>query len=230
MSTGGRVVGLIELISSDPARRFHDGELAWLRTMANQVAGALENARLVRQLREAAETDLVTGVYSHRHLQDRLRQETARAARSGSPLSVLMLDLDDFKRVNDEHGHQSGDRVLRAIAGALRSAVRAGDIVARYGGDEFVVLMPETDAGRAAGVAERADAAIAALVHTMPDGSEIHVLGSMGLALYPRDGKTARDLMRSADAAMYRAKRARARKTSPGRARLPDPRKPAVPA
>ncbi len=104
----------------------------------------------MRQLRDAAETDLVTGVYSHRHLQDRVRQETARAARSRSPLSVLMVDLDDFKRVNDEHGHQAGDRVLRAIAGALRAAVRTSDVVARYGGDEFVVLMPDTDADEAA--------------------------------------------------------------------------------
>ncbi len=183
--------------------------MALLRTMANQVASSLENARLVRQLRDAAETDLVTGVYSHRHLQDRIRQETARAARGHSPLSVLMVDLDDFKRINDEHGHQAGDRVLRAIAGALRAAVRTSDVVARYGGDEFVVVMPDTDADEAEAVAARAAKAVAELSHPMADGSDVHVTCSVGLALHPRDGRSARELVRAADAAMYTHKRSR---------------------
>jgi diguanylate cyclase (GGDEF)-like protein len=215
LSAGGRVVGMAELASRSDGRHFHAGEMAWLRTMANQAAGALENASLVRQLRDAAETDTVTGVYSHRHLQDRIRQETARAARSGSPLSVLMVDLDDFKRVNDDYGHQAGDRVLRAIAGALRAAVRTSDVVARYGGDEFVVLMPDTDGAEAAHVAQRAAEAVAAKAHPMTDGTEVHVTCSAGLALYPRDGNSARRLLRSADAAMYTHKRTR---SSAGRA------------
>jgi diguanylate cyclase (GGDEF)-like protein len=209
LSTAGRVVGLVELVSESPEHRFHPDETAWLRTMTNQAAAALENARLVHQLRDAAETDSVTGVYSHRHLQDRLRQETARAARARTPLSLLMVDLDDFKGVNDMHGHQAGDRVLRAIAGGLRDAVRGGDVVARYGGDEFVVLMPDTDAAAAAVVAERARSAVAGLAHVMADGSQVHVSCSVGLAMYPADGKSSRDLLRRADAAMYEEKRAR---------------------
>ena len=209
MSTAGRVVGLVELVSQKSRRHFHAGEVAWLRTMANQAAAALQNASLVRQLRDAAETDLLTGVYNHRHLQDRIRHETARAGRTGSPLSVLMIDLDDFKRINDEHGHQAGDRVLRAIAGALRMAVRSSDVVARYGGDEFVVLMPDTDRTEAARVAERARQAVAGLAHTMADDSVVHVACSVGLAQHPGDGQTGRDLLRRADAAMYADKRAR---------------------
>jgi diguanylate cyclase (GGDEF)-like protein len=217
LSASGRVTGLVELITESPGRRFHDGETALLRTMANQVASALENARLVRQLRDAAETDLVTGVYSHRHFQDRVRQETARAARARSPLSVLMVDLDDFKRVNDEHGHQAGDRVLRAIAGALRAAVRTSDVVARYGGDEFVVLMPDTEAEEAEAVAARAEAAVAELPHPMADGSTINVTCSVGLALHPRDGRSGKELLRAADKAMYAHKRARGAQRHRGR-------------
>ena len=209
LSTAGRVVGLVELLSDRSDHHFHADEMAWLRTMTNQAAATLENVRLVQQLRDAAETDSVTGVYSHRHLQDRLRQESSRAARGRTPLSVLMVDLDDFKRVNDEHGHQAGDRVLRAIAGSLRGAVRGGDLVARYGGDEFVVLMPDTDADAAAVVAERARAAVAGLGHAMADGTEVHVSCSVGLATYPSEGKGGRELLRRADAAMYAEKRAR---------------------
>jgi diguanylate cyclase (GGDEF)-like protein len=210
LSTAGRVVGLVEFIAEVGGRRFRDGETALLRTMANQVASALQNARLVRQLRDAAETDLVTGVYSHRHLQDRVRQETARAARARSPLSVLMVDLDDFKRINDQYGHQAGDRVLRAIAGALRAAVRTSDVVARYGGDEFVVLMPDTDEAEAQNVAQRAGEAVAELPHPMADGSVVNVECSVGLAQHPRDGRSGKALLRAADAAMYKHKRARA--------------------
>jgi diguanylate cyclase (GGDEF)-like protein len=193
--------------------------------MGSQAAGALENASLVRQLRDAAETDPVTGVYSHRHLQDRIRQETARAGRAGSPLSVLMIDLDDFKHINDVFGHQAGDRVLRSIAGTLRAAVRTSDVVARYGGDEFVVLMPDTGAEEAASVAARARDAVSAQAHPMTDGSEVHVTCSAGLAIFPRDGNSARRLLRSADAAMYAQKRARAvsRRDARGTARTAAP-------
>ena len=209
LSTAGRVTGVLELVSESPGRRFSDGETKLLRAMANQTASALENARLMRQLRDAAETDLVTGVYSHRHLQDRVRQEVARATRGRSPLSVLMVDLDDFKRINDQHGHQAGDRVLRTIAGALRAAVRTGDVVARYGGDEFVVLMPDTDEGEAETVAQRAEAAVGDLRHPMPDDSAVQVTCSVGLALHPRDGRSGKELLRAADARMYHSKRAR---------------------
>jgi diguanylate cyclase (GGDEF)-like protein len=216
LSTAGRVTGVLELLAETPVRRFNEAETKLLRAMANQAASALENARLVRQLRDAAETDLVTGVYSHRHLQDRVRQETARAARAHSALSVMMVDLDDFKRINDEHGHQAGDRVLRAIAGALRAAVRTSDVVARYGGDEFVVLMPDTDEAEARGVAERAESAVAGLAHAMADGSTVHVTSSVGLALHPRDGRTGKELLRAADARMYRHKRSRTKRARRG--------------
>jgi diguanylate cyclase (GGDEF)-like protein len=224
LTTAGRVIGVAELVSRDGQRSVPDEEMSLLRTMTNQIAAALENAHLVRQLRDAAETDLVTGAYSHRHLQDRMRQESARAARTRSPMAVLMLDLDGFKSINDRFGHQSGDRVLRAIAGCLRASVRASDVVARYGGDEFVVLMPDTapDEGRI--VAARAADAVAALAHTMADGSVVHVGCSVGLAHHPIDGRSGKALLRAADAAMYTQKRAHNGAGRPSR----DPAHPAV--
>ena len=209
LTTAGRVLGIAELVSRDGERSVGADELSLLRTMANQIASGLENAHLMRQLRDAAETDLVTGVYSHRHLQDRMRQESARAARTGSPMVVLMIDLDGFKAVNDRFGHPAGDRVLRAIAGCLRASVRASDIVARYGGDEFVVLMPDTTPDEGRVVAARAAEAVAALGHPMVDGTEVHVGCSVGLAHHPIDGRSGKALLRAADAAMYAQKRTR---------------------
>ena len=119
-----------------------------------------------------------------------------------------MIDLDGFKAINDTHGHADGDRVLRNVAAGLRLTVRANDIVARYGGDEFVVLMPDTDITAAGLVAERVVAAVRGQRHQLADGTEGSVACSAGLALYPEDGRTALRLLKAADAAMYRVKRA----------------------
>ncbi len=136
-----------------------------------------------------------------------------------------MIDLDGFKAINDAHGHADGDRVLRNVAAGLRLAVRANDIVARYGGDEFVVLMPDTDLAAAQLVAERVVAGVRGQRHQLADGTEGSVACSAGLALYPDDGRTATRLLRTADAAMYRVKRAGGdavsrERAAPGRNRL----------
>jgi len=161
----------------------------------------------VEQLRNAADIDLVTGVHNHRYLQERLRQEVARSSRSHSPLAVLMLDLDKFKPINDKHGHADGDRVLQNIAATIRAHVRTSDIVARYGGDEFVVLMPDTADGPAEHVARRVVSGVLQQLHELSDRSRVSVGVSAGLAVYPADGRTSAQLLQSADAAMYTAKR-----------------------
>ncbi|MCY7417517.1 MAG: diguanylate cyclase, partial [Chloroflexi bacterium] len=208
LTAAGRTIGLLELYLATDERTFTEQETAVYRSMAGQAAVALQNVQLLRRLRAAADVDQVTGVNNHRYLQERLTQEVARSARSRSPLSVLMIDLDGFKAINDIHGHADGDRVLRNVAAGLRLAVRANDIVARYGGDEFVVLMPDTDMAAAQLVAERVVAGVRGRRHQLTDGSEGTVACSAGLALYPDDGRTATKLLRTADAAMYKVKRA----------------------
>ncbi|MET0772193.1 MAG: diguanylate cyclase [Candidatus Limnocylindrales bacterium] len=203
----GRTIGLLELYLVSDERVVTAREVEVYGTMASHAAAALQNVRLMRQLREAADIDQLTGIHNNRYLQDRLNQEVARSMRTDTPLSVLLLDLDGFKTINDEHGHADGDRVLQNVAATLRLAVRANDIVARYGGDEFVVVMPETDLEAARQVADRVVASVRAVRHPLSDGSEGVVACSAGLALFPTDGRTASRLLRSADAAMYRIKR-----------------------
>jgi diguanylate cyclase (GGDEF)-like protein len=205
--TGGRTIGLVEMLALREPRSLSEAQLQASEAMASLTATGLERVRQVEQLRSAADIDLVTGVRSHRHLQERLRQEVARSARSHSPLAVLMMDLDKFKPVNDRHGHTDGDRVLRNVGATIMGAIRTSDVVARYGGDEFVLLMPDTDVAQAERVARRVVRAIMGRRHELSDGSHVRVGVSAGLAMYPADGRTSAQLLQAADAAMYSAKR-----------------------
>jgi len=207
LKAGGRTVGLVELIHRSLRREFSAQDLEFFVTMADHAATVLENARLLHTFRQVADVDQLTGVANHRYLQERLRQESARAARTKRPLSVLMVDLDGFKEVNDAHGHSEGDGVLAAVAAALRVAVRDNDVVARYGGDEFVILMPDTAEKEARVVAERVLATVAESPYRLRDGSEIALSASAGLAIYPADGRNPATLLAAADRSMYAVKR-----------------------
>ena len=133
------------VVEAEGHRRFSSAEREALQVLANQAAAALENERLYRRAEQEAIRDGLTGLYNHRHFQERLRQECRRAHRYGTPLSLLMLDLDDFKSFNDQFGHQIGDEALREVGQILFAVTRRGvDLAARYGGEEFAVILPHT--------------------------------------------------------------------------------------
>jgi diguanylate cyclase (GGDEF)-like protein len=175
--------------------------------MANEAAMALENARLYEEARALADRDPLTGFYNHRYVHERLGEEVVRAQRTRRPVSLLMLDLDDFKLVNDTFGHLFGDRVLVWVAERIRACLRASDVAARYGGDEFAIILPETDGEAARVIAQRIVEAFIAQPF-VADGRRPLPLGvSVGVAAHPGDGRTPTQLIAAADARLYRIKR-----------------------
>ena len=201
----GQSIGLVELLSSSPVT-FGQTQLDLARTMANEAAMALENARLYEDARKLADHDQLTGFYNHRFLHERLGEEIVRAQRSRAPLSLLMIDLDDFKLVNDTFGHLFGDRVLAWVAELIRSTLRGSDVPARYGGDEFAVILPDTDADHAQAAARRILAAFSDRPYLGEGRGPVPMAGSIGVASSPADGRTAQALIAAADAALYRVK------------------------
>ena len=203
----GQAIGLVELFSKSVVR-WDEDRLALARTMANEAAMALENARLYEDARKLADRDPLTGFYNHRFLHERLGEEVVRSQRGRRPLSVLMLDLDDFKLVNDTFGHLFGDRVLTWTGEVIRATLRASDIPARYGGDEFAIILPETDAEEARIAAERILGAFRDNAFVSETRGPVPIGASIGAATFPFDGRTATELIAAADQALYRVKRA----------------------
>jgi diguanylate cyclase (GGDEF)-like protein len=202
----GQSIGLVELISNGPVT-WNDERLGLARTMSNEAAMALENARLYEDARNLADRDPLTGFYNHRFLHERLGEEVVRSQRARRAMSVLMLDLDDFKLVNDTFGHLFGDRVLTWTAELIRSTLRASDVPARYGGDEFAIILPETDADEARIAAERILAAFREQAFVSASRGPVPIGASIGAATFPANGRTATELIAAADLALYRVKR-----------------------
>ncbi len=186
-------------------RRFGEGARRFARELAAQAAAAIDRARLFDALQRRAETDGLTGLLNHRAAQEALDREVAVARVARTPLSVILVDLDDFKLFNDTHGHLLGDRVLGEAAAALRYCGRQGDLAARYGGDEFLLIMPGATATIAARIGERLLQRISGTTVAV-DGLDLPIRCSVGAATFPHDGRTRQDLIGRADSAMYAAK------------------------
>ncbi|MGH7729892.1 MAG: diguanylate cyclase [Candidatus Eiseniibacteriota bacterium] len=167
-------------------------------------AMALENLRLAHNVEKLAVTDDLTQVYNYRFLKSALRREIKRAGRYHQDLSLLMLDVDNLKSYNDRHGHLRGSFLLREMAGLFSAHVRSWDLVAKYGGDEFTVILPQTDVAGARTVAERLRSAVEE--HTFPLATQGQITVSIGIAGFPVDGQTTSALIETADRALYLAK------------------------
>lgn len=217
LQTEGRVLGLVAVELGQPvgrAPRLRGRDLRILATLATEASLALENARLHAELRDLAITDALTGVYNHRHFQQRLQEELDRAARLSTldiprPVSLVLVDVDHFKAVNDRYGHQAGDDILRTLARLMGRVLRSSDVTCRYGGEEFAVVLPETDAEAAVHVAGRLREAIERSSFTASDGRELGgVTASFGVATFDGGIPSRSDLIRQADEALYAAKHA----------------------
>jgi diguanylate cyclase (GGDEF)-like protein len=186
---------------------FDDSSIRLLTAIGEQMALAVQNAELFREARSRADRDPLTNVFHHRYLKTRLEEELKRTRESGQPLAVLMLDLDNFKLVNDTYGHLVGDEALRLVTAVLHTTCRGTDVIGRYGGDEFMVILPDTTPSQAVYIAERVDRELAAQQLSVAGGA-IPLHCSIGLASFPRDGDAVSELVAKADAALYQSKRA----------------------
>jgi diguanylate cyclase (GGDEF)-like protein len=201
----GRTIGVVQVINRRGGR-FTQTDLDMLMTMVEPCAIAIENAILFQRTEQLTITDDLTKLFNSRYLNVYIGREIKRCKRHGIPLSIIFLDLDGFKSVNDQHGHLAGSRTLTEVGGILAEAVRESDILARYGGDEFVVVLPETPPAGALVIAERIRRAIAAHPFLRDEGLEARISASFGIASYPDHALTPEGLIQKADQAMYRVK------------------------
>jgi diguanylate cyclase (GGDEF)-like protein len=177
-----------------------------LGTMLEGPAQALDNALRLRRTEALSVTDDLTQLYNSRYLNQVLRREAKRASRSGRPLSLLFMDLDGFKSINDTHGHQAGSRALVEAAGVIRRCARETDVVARFGGDEFAIILPDTGSEGAAAVGDRVRERLSLHPFLESQGLKLKLTASVGVATLPDVAASAEELVRAADMAMYQVK------------------------
>jgi diguanylate cyclase (GGDEF)-like protein len=206
MVTRGRCLGVIELVNNVEDGCFGEEDLLVLTTLADYTAIAVENAIFFKKVEELTVTDDLTKLNNARFLHARLDYEMERAKRNKSDLSMIFLDLDYFKDVNDTYGHVRGSALLTEVARLILASIRKTDMACRYGGDEFIVLMPDTPKKSALQVAEKIRGALRDAVLLSGDGLNLRLTGSFGVASFPQDAGDKEGLIHMADNAMYRVK------------------------
>jgi diguanylate cyclase (GGDEF)-like protein len=207
LAVEGEIIGCISL-NSDKSNAFEAQDLQFFSVIGYQMAATLKHFQRFSSVRNMATYDTLTSLHNRRYFDERLALETQKAFRSGGPLSLIMVDIDHFKKVNDTFGHTEGDKVLREISYLLRTSVRKKDVVARYGGEEFVLILPEAGAEESLAIAER----IRQTVEMKPfdvGAVKLKLTVSLGISRFPDDRPgTKEELVRMADLALYDAKRA----------------------
>ncbi len=201
-----KVLGVIELVNCLGRESFRKSDIPILKSLADYAAIALENARYIQRIEQLTITDDCTALYNARHLNFVLDAEIYRSTRYGYEFSVIFLDLDHFKAVNDTHGHLVGSKLLWMIGDLIKGHLRLIDYAFRYGGDEFVVLLPQTSKENALQVVRRLKNLLNSSIFFQEDGLNIKVTASFGVAAFPNDGRSRRELLRMADEAMYLVK------------------------
>ncbi len=200
-----RTLGVIQLFNLPP-ENFSEYAISFLLVLSDFAAIAIENARAFERVQELTIIDECTGLYNLRHFQNVLQSEVTRSQRLGTPFSLIFIDLDHFKLVNDNHGHQVGSRLLAQVSTTVKSQIRSIDLAFRYGGDEFIVLLPGVGKQKAAQVANRLLFTFRKTTHVLSPGLHLNIRASLGVAAFPDDGPTGADLLRHADARMYEVK------------------------
>jgi len=181
-------------------------EIELLEVLGNQAATSIANAKLYEEIERLAVTDGLTGLFNHRHFQETLAQEFNRLERFSEPISLLIIDIDHFKKINDSYGHPVGDAVLKKVSGIIRKTIRNIDIPARYGGEEFAVILLGTDTNGALKMAERLRKSIADAKFSSEQNA-FNVTVSIGISTNAREMRKKEDLVEQADKALYNAKR-----------------------
>jgi diguanylate cyclase (GGDEF)-like protein len=205
LKIGERVVGVMN-IAYDHPREFSANELRIFRLLGDQAAVAIENARLHDLVSQQALTDPLTDLPNRRALENRIAKEFERSKRYPHGFTLMMIDLNDFKRVNDAYGHAVGDEALRQVALCMLKAIRESDFLARVGGDEFMLLLPETGKEKAAHMRDKVKQILVTCSMDWATDESPDLSLSVGMAHYPEDGKTLEELMASADKALYKEK------------------------
>ncbi len=208
IKSGGRPFGVLVLHRLATDRPFTAEDVEAITSLTRQVESAIESSFLFEEAERQSLTDGLTSLWNRRQFDLRLGGEHQRGVRFGETFSVVLLDLDQMKAVNDSRGHQAGDALLIEISQRLMSGVREVDLVARYGGDEFALILPSTGVAGAIWLAEKVRISIADEPFELGGEDWFDVTASIGVATYPHDGKTIKELVKAADSALYRAKAA----------------------
>ncbi|MDH4100798.1 MAG: sensor domain-containing diguanylate cyclase [Nitrospirota bacterium] len=206
IKSGGDTIGVLQVVNRRDGLPFDEKDLKLVLELVDQAAIAIERGKIYQRMAEMVITDDLTKLFNLRYLNRTIDVEMERSRRYGTPLSVIFMDMDFFKEVNDAHGHLMGSKVLAEVARLLIGKLRSVDIVSRYGGDEFVVVLPQTNISAALMIAERLRKAVANNVFLAEEGISLKLSASFGVASFPEHAETREQILALADKAMYRAK------------------------